>query len=50
MDAYILDCILKQYVKLGISELDDSKLSDLLILKYNTINDAQQHLGDSNTN
>ena len=38
-----------QYIELGISELDDSKLPDLLKLKYNAINDAQQQLGDLST-
>ena len=44
-----LEFILKQYIELGISELDDSKLPDLLRLKYDAINDAQQQLGDLNT-
>lgn len=44
-----LDFILKQYIELGISELDDSKLPDLLRLKYNAINDAQKQLGDLST-
>ena len=44
-----LDFILKQYIELGISELDDSKLPDLLRLKYNAINDAQQQLVDLST-
>ena len=41
-----LDFILNQYIELGISELDDAKLPELLKLKYNAINDAQKKLGD----
>ncbi|PCI00967.1 MAG: restriction endonuclease subunit R [Zetaproteobacteria bacterium] len=41
-----LNFVLKQYVKAGVSELDDAKLADLLILKYNAIDDAKHELGD----
>jgi type I restriction enzyme R subunit len=41
-----LNYVLDQYVKAGVSELDDSKLSQLLILKYHAIPDAKQALGD----
>ena len=41
-----LDFVLKQYVKQGVEELDDSKLSDLLVLKYHAIADAKTELGD----
>jgi type I restriction enzyme R subunit len=41
-----LDFVLKQYVKDGVDELDDAKLSQLLILKYRAIADAKKELGD----
>ena len=41
-----LNYVLDQYVKAGVSELDDAKLSQLLILKYHAIPDAKQALGD----
>ena len=41
-----LDFVLTQYVKQGVSELDDSKLGDLLILKYHALDDAKKALGD----
>ena len=41
-----LEFVLKQYVKEGVDELDEAKLSDLLKLKYHTIPDAKSHLGD----
>ncbi len=41
-----LDFVLKQYIQEGVSELDDAKLSDLLILKYHAIADAKLELGD----
>ena len=41
-----LDFVLKQYVQTGFTELDDSKLPDLLTLKYKAINDAKRELGD----
>lgn len=40
-----LNFVLNQYVKQGVDELDDSKLGDLLILKYNAIGDAKKELG-----
>ena len=40
-----LNFVLEQYVKEGVNELDDEKLSPLLTLKYNTIVDAKQELG-----
>jgi type I restriction enzyme R subunit len=33
-------------VKQGVDELDDTKISDLLVLKYNAIADAKRELGD----
>jgi type I restriction enzyme R subunit len=42
-----LDFVLAQYVKEGVEELDQEKLSPLLRLKYkNAISDAMPDLGD----
>ena len=41
-----LNFVLSQYVKQGVEELDDSKIGDLLILKYHAIADAKRQLGD----
>lgn len=41
-----LNFVLSQYVKQGVDELDDSKLGDLLLLKYNALGDAKKELGD----
>jgi len=41
-----LDFVLKQYIQEGVSELDDAKLSDLLVLKYNALADAKHELGN----
>lgn len=41
-----LNFVLKQYVNSGIYELDEEKLSPLLLLKYNAIPDAKKALGD----
>jgi type I restriction enzyme, R subunit len=40
-----LDFVLTQYVSQGVRELDQDKLSDLLQLKYHTIDDAADKLG-----
>lgn len=40
-----LDFVLAQYVKEGVSELDQEKLPDLLVLKYRGIADATAALG-----
>jgi len=40
-----LNFVLKQYINTGFTELDDTKLPDLLELKYNAIADAKQALG-----
>jgi len=37
--------VLSQYVKEGVTELDDAKLADLLKLKYGAIDDAKIQLG-----
>ena len=44
-----LDFVLKQYVSKGVSELDDARLKDLLIVKYNAIDDAKKNIGDIKT-
>ncbi|WP_288955430.1 EcoAI/FtnUII family type I restriction enzme subunit R [uncultured Polaribacter sp.] len=41
-----LNFVLEQYVKEGVDELDDSKLPNLLELKYKAIADAKHELGD----
>ena len=41
-----LNFVLKQYINSGIYELNEEKLSPLLLLKYNAINDAKKALGD----
>ena len=41
-----LNFVLEQYVKEGVNELDDSKLPNLLELKYKAIADANRELGD----
>ena len=40
-----LNFVLKQYVKEGVSELDDGKLGDLIKLNYGSIDDAKHELG-----
>ncbi|MCH1507612.1 MAG: hypothetical protein L7T84_00275 [Akkermansiaceae bacterium] len=40
-----LNFVLGQYVKEGVSELDDAKLADLLKLNYGAIDDAKNQLG-----
>lgn len=44
-----LDFVLKQYVENGVNELDDSRLKDLLIVKYDAIEDAKKRIGDIKT-
>lgn len=41
-----LNFVLEQYVKEGVDELAVDKLSPLLTLKYNTISDAKEQLGE----
>ncbi len=41
-----LNFVLGQYEVQGVDELDDSKISELLVLKYHTISDAKKALGD----
>ncbi|MDA7644201.1 hypothetical protein N8564_03255 [Verrucomicrobiales bacterium] len=40
-----LNFVLMQYVKEGVSELDDAKLGDLIKLNYGSIEDAKEQLG-----
>ncbi len=44
-----LNFVLGQYVKQGVEELDDTKIGDLLTLKYHAIADAKRELGDIKT-
>lgn len=41
-----LNFVLSQYVKEGVEELDDTKIGDLLVLKYHAIADAKNELGE----
>lgn len=41
-----LNFVLDQYVASGFEQLDDSQLSDLLVLKYHALADAKAKLGD----
>jgi type I restriction enzyme, R subunit len=40
-----LEFVLGEYVKEGVEELDQSKLTPLLEIKYRTMNDAARELG-----
>lgn len=40
-----VECVLRNYVKISVDELDVSKLSTVLTAKYGSINAAQQELG-----
>ena len=40
-----INFVLEQYVKDGVSELDDQKLPDLLELKYRALTNAKKELG-----
>ena len=42
-----IDFVLSKYVEGGVDELDINRLSDLVILKYNTLHDGQKVLGDA---
>lgn len=44
-----LNFVLSQYIKQGVDELDESKIGDLLVLKYHAIADAKKELGDIST-
>ena len=40
------DFVLNKYVEGGVDELDINRLSDLVILKYNSLHDGQKKLGN----
>ena len=40
-----LDFVLSEYVREGVGELDEAKLTPLLVLKYHGVNDAARELG-----
>jgi len=42
-----LNFVLMQYVKEGVTELDDAKLGDLIRLNYGSIHDGQVALGSA---
>jgi type I restriction enzyme R subunit len=44
-----LNFVLEQYVDNGIKELDDARLKDLLLVKYDAIDDAKKSIGDIKT-
>ncbi|MGB7402818.1 MAG: DEAD/DEAH box helicase family protein [Arcobacter sp.] len=41
-----LNFVLSQYVENGVNELDDARLKDLLIIKYDALEDAKKSIGD----
>ena len=41
-----LEFVLSKYIETGVEELDQEKLPDLLSLKYHSISDAEEILGD----
>ena len=41
-----LNFVLHQYIEIGVSELDDKKLPNLLEIKYGTLSDAKNQLGE----
>jgi type I restriction enzyme R subunit len=41
-----LNFVLNLYVEKGVQELDDTRLKSLLELKYNSLHDAKEALGD----
>lgn len=44
-----LNFVLSQYVENGINELDDARLKDLLIVKYNALDDTKKSIGEIKT-
>lgn len=44
-----LDFVLSHYIEQGVSELDTTKLVDLIKIKYQSVSDATRALGDVNT-
>jgi type I restriction enzyme, R subunit len=45
-EQVFLDFVLNQYVELGVSELDENKLTPLLLLKYDVLTEAKRALGN----
>ena len=41
-----LNFVIKQYVQVGVRELDDAKIKALLELRYHSLSDAKEKLGD----
>ncbi len=41
-----LNFVLEQYVEKGVNELDDTRIKGLLELKYKSVSDAKETLGD----
>jgi len=41
-----IEFVLQNYIKAGVDELDDTKLGDIITLKYKTTSDAVKVLGD----
>ena len=44
-----LNFVLQQYVDNGIKELDDARLKDLLLVKYDALDDAKKQIGSIGT-
>ncbi len=44
-----LNFVIKQYVQVGVKELDDSKIKALLELRYHSLSDAKEKLGNIRT-
>jgi len=41
-----LNFVIKQYVQVGVKELDETKIKALLLLRYHSLSDAKEKLGD----
>jgi len=44
-----LEFVLSKYIETGVEELDQEKLPDLLMLKYQALSDAEEILGDADS-
>lgn len=47
-EAQFIEFVLSKYIETGVDELSEEKLPQLLNLKYHSISDAQEELGDVN--
>lgn len=47
MQSAFIDFVLGQYIKQGVDELNQEKLKDLIGLKYQSIHDATNELGNT---